>query len=124
MPTAYALRETQASQQSTHLATVMLAGVREQGSIRRTPANLRDLINLCEENDFRLGDVLRQLMPGWKDDVVARKLHLILVILFPKVRAAGSEVKEWDTLAFFLHASIEEIGERLGLWQGHLQGVV
>ena len=117
VPTAYVLRKPQAGQQSTHLATVMLAGVREQGSIRRTPANLRDLINLCGENNFRLGDVLRQQMPGWKDDILARKLHLILVILFPKVRATGSEAKEWDTLAFFLHASIEEIGERLGLWQ-------
>lgn len=114
-PTAYLLDQPGQNQASTHRVTVMLAEPREHGALRRTPQNLRDLMALCEGEGFDLRGKLREELPRWKDDEVSRRQQLVLIILFPKVRERGAELKEWDTLAFILLASLEEIGTRLGI---------
>ena len=121
-PTAYLLDQPGQNQASTHRVTVMLAEPREHGALRRTPQNLRDLMALCEGEGFDLRGKLREELPRWKDDEVSRRQQLVLIILFPKVRERGAELKEWDTLAFVLLASLEEIGTRLGIWQRDPQG--
>ena len=117
LPTGYALQEITPHQATpSHFATVMVAGPRQQGTVRRTPANLKDLIVLCREDGFDLAEELRKQLPRWRDRIELRQLNLVLVIVFPKVREGDKEATELDTLAFVLNASLESVGEHLGLW--------
>lgn len=118
VPSAYLLHEPKSGQSNpTHRVVVMVAEPREHGALRRTPKDLRDLMLLCDGEGFDLRSRLRQQLPRWKDDEVSRKQHLVLIILFPKVREQGAELKEWDTLAFVLLSSLEDIGTKLGVWE-------
>lgn len=128
VPTAYKLEDRGSGAGScSHLATVFLAGSREHGIVHRNPSTLRDLIELCEEVNFDLRAQLRMAVPEWKDNDEVRRLHLILIILFPKSREANAPPTSIDALAFVLQASIEDIGIHLGLWEripGHGLGAL
>lgn len=117
-PTAYRLEPAEKnSNTDTHRVVAMIAAPREHGILRQAPHTLKDLLDLCEREGLPLRRRLRESLPDWKDDKQSGTRQLVLMILFPKVREQGDEAKDWDTLAFFLLSTVENIGVALGVWE-------
>jgi hypothetical protein len=117
-PTAYRLvgESGDRPRELSHVVTILITAPREHSIIRRIPLNLKDLISLCETSGLDLVTQLKSDVPTWKDDATLRSLRLLLVIVFQKQRASGTEITEPETLGFELQCTVEDLGARLGLW--------
>jgi integrative and conjugative element protein (TIGR02256 family) len=103
-----------------HIATAIVAPARKHGIIRKTPQNLRQVIEIMQEVDIDLLSILRQRLRHWKEnDVNAVGARILLLLIFPKYRDEGSpqETWEWDISGFLLIDPVREAGAKLGLWQ-------
>lgn len=103
-----------------HIATAVVAPARKHGLIRKTPQNLRQVIEVMQEVEIDLLAILRQRLRQWREnDVNAIEVRILLLLIFPKYREEGSpqETWEWDISGFLLLDSVREAGAKLGLWQ-------
>jgi integrative and conjugative element protein (TIGR02256 family) len=103
-----------------HVAAAVIAPARKHGLIRKTPQNLRQVIEVMNEVDVDLLSILRQRLRQWKDnDATIVGARVLLLIIFPKYREEGSpqETWEWDISGFLLVDPVQEVGVKLGLWQ-------
>jgi len=106
--------------QPDHIATAVVAPARKHGLIRKTPQNLREIIEIMQEVEIDLLAILRQRLQQWRENnanVIRAKILLLLI--FPKYREEGTpqETWEWDISGFLLLDNVKETGAQLGLWQ-------
>jgi integrative and conjugative element protein (TIGR02256 family) len=103
-----------------HIATAVIAPARKHGLIRKTPQNVRQIIDVMQDVDIDLLSILRQRLRTWQQNdpnaVVAR---ILLLLIFPKYREEGSPPETWelDVSGFLLLDPLREAGAKLGLWQ-------
>ncbi len=107
-----------------YLATVFEAPPSAQGAIRLPPQNLLELDTVTRSAGLDLLDDLRTRIREWRQDGNVLHSRMILVIVFPKTRGAGSPVEVSDIWAFALGATVAEIGQVLALWHVDSQGVI
>jgi len=103
-----------------HIATAVIAPAQKHGLIRKTPQNLRQVIDVMNGVDVDLLSILRQRFRQWKDnDATTIGARVLLLLIFPKYREEGSpeETWEWDVSGFLLLDSVRDLGVKLGLWQ-------
>ncbi|GKT09782.1 ThiF family adenylyltransferase [Desulforhabdus sp. TSK] len=99
----------------------------QHGIIHRRPASLAELAKVFQDlgHDL-LGELRGRLKTWWEMDALnddARRSSLVLVIVCPKLRHAGLEPETTDVWAFVTGSTLEEAGEKTGVWQssdGHL----
>jgi hypothetical protein len=95
---------------------------RSHGVIRRTPLNLLDLQQLCEAAGLDLAQNLATTIQDWHVNKPAAHIlaaNLVLILVLPKTRSAGSIVESVETRAFLTGKSVEEVGTLLGVIQKH-----
>lgn len=110
----------QVSMRPDHIATAVIAPARKHGLIRKTPQNLRQIIEVMQDVDIDLLSILRQRLRQWKEnDANAVAARILLLLIFPKYREEGSPPETWelDISGFLLLDPVREVGAKLGLWQ-------
>jgi len=126
-----ATRNEQAIRQGAtrFVATAFFAQPSGHGTIRFLPQNLSELDSVAASAGLDILEGLRSRVGAWGSDANLLRSQLILVVVFPKTREAGSPVEVTDIWAFGTLATVSEIGEALALWQvdnrgfpGHLIG--
>ena len=103
-----------------HIATAVIAPARKHGLIRKTPQNLRQIIDVLEDVDIDLLSILRQRLRNWQQsNANAVGTRILLLLVFPKYREEGSPPETWelDISGFLLLDPLREAGAKLGLWQ-------
>jgi integrative and conjugative element protein (TIGR02256 family) len=103
-----------------HIATAVIAPARKHGLIRKTPQNLRQIIDVMQDVDIDLLSILRQRLRNWQqNDANAVGARILLLLVFPKYREEGSPPETWelDISGFLLLDPLREAGAKLGLWQ-------
>lgn len=88
------------------------------GVVQSQPQTLHDLDELCRAGGLALVSGLSALIQAWhRDKPVAKVLQaqLIIVVALPKTRGAGSIVEATETRAFLTGATVQELGEKLGV---------
>ncbi len=98
------------------VATTFKCQPQEHGVIRRTPTNLRELARVIEAAGLDLLTELRRVLVVWREFADIHKAAVILIIWFPKTRAAGAQPESTDVWAFALHKSIDELAPILEAW--------
>jgi integrative and conjugative element protein (TIGR02256 family) len=108
------------SMPTDHIATAVVAPARKHGLIRKTPQNLRQIMDVMQRVDIDLLSILRKRLRNWQQSdarvVVAR---ILLLLIFPKYREEGAPPETWelDISGFLLVDPVREVGAKLGLWQ-------
>jgi len=121
----YIASETDAADPGTgFVATVFAAPPSAQGAIRLPPQDLFELDTMTRSAGLDLLHDLRTRIREWHHNGKVLQSRMILVIVFPKTRGAGSPVEVSDIWAFALVVTVAEIGQALALWQVDSQGVI
>lgn len=112
---------------TNHVAMAVVAPPRKHGTIRRTPQNLQQIIEVMQEVEVDLLGILRQRLREWKEnDAQVIEARMFLLLIFPKYREDGDPPETWepDISGFLLPNSIREVGAKLGLWQETSNGTL
>jgi len=91
------------------------------GVIRRTPATLEELHEICRSGGVELLDQVRDTIGSWlKDPPMENFLAamLIIVVILPKTRTKDGVVESTETRAFVTGKTVREIGDLLGITGG------
>lgn len=99
------------------LALVLATQPVEHGIIERSPESLSDLHGLLGGHGV---DLLSLLRGALKDELSGKgfsSLHVLLVVLIPKVRRRGGQPESSDVWAFCLGVTIQQLGEMIGVWE-------
>jgi integrative and conjugative element protein (TIGR02256 family) len=110
-----------------HIATAVVAPAFKHGLIRKTPQNLRQVIEVMQDVGVDLLDIMRQRLRHWRDnDANVSAARILLLLIFPKFRQEGApqETWEWDISGFLLVDPVREAGAKLGLWEVMPNGTV
>lgn len=89
----------------------------EHGIIEKSPVVLSDLHGLLAGHGVNLLGLLRGTL---KDELSGEEFfssHVLLVVLFPKIRREGEQPESSDVWAFFLEVTVQRLGEMIGVWK-------
>ena len=89
----------------------------EHGIIRSLPESLLDLHKVMLAAGGELLGTLRKQMGSWQCDSRLLQRHLILIVIFQKVRVVGRPVETYESWVFITHQNVGLVGEALNLWQ-------
>lgn len=115
-------REGQEATKIGSIAAAFSCQPQTHGVIRRQPANLKELHDLCSKAGLDLVNALATKIQEWHVEKPAAdvlKSHLVLIILLPKTRREGTVVESVETRAFFTMTSVEDVAIHLGVIQRH-----
>lgn len=101
------------------VATAFRCTPQTHGVIRRQPATLQDLAEVCRRLGTDLLGQLRERLTSWNLDKAALADRLILVIWFPKTRDGEERVEATDVWTFLTFDSLLNVGAAIGLWDVH-----
>lgn len=105
------------AQGSGFIAAAYLCPPVLHGVMNWTPQTLSDLQSAALAARADLLTFLRDQMSGWPRENWALACHVVLIVLFPKVRDAHHGVETIETRVFVTNQTVGEIGEVLGIWQ-------
>lgn len=104
---------------SRHAAVVLWGSPQAHGIISRSPATLLQLHEFLRPAGIDLLGQIRSSLASWQVDSTDRKLlesNLVIVVVLPKIRTAGSEEESYDLWAFRTGATLAAVGEAIGIW--------
>jgi integrative and conjugative element protein (TIGR02256 family) len=87
------------------------------GVMNWIPQSLSDLQAVSVATGGDLLATLRDQVSGWPRENWLLASHIVLIVLFPKVRDINQQPEAIETRVFVTNSKIGEIGEALGIWQ-------
>ena len=115
---------------SRFLATTFVTPAITHGVLRWIPQTLSELHSVCVDAGGDLLGAVRNEMGTWDSGPSTLNSHLVLLVVFPKLRTTGAMIESFETWVFVSNETIEVIGQALGIWQmtngvaGHVIGGV
>jgi integrative and conjugative element protein (TIGR02256 family) len=115
---------------SLFLATTLITPPITHGVLRWIPQTLSELHSVCSDAGGDLLGNLRTEMSTWDRGPNTLNSHLVLIVVFPKMRTAVSPIESYETWVYVSNDTIEVIGQVLGIWEmtngvaGHVIGGV
>jgi integrative and conjugative element protein (TIGR02256 family) len=124
------INETGQSPGRPFLATTFITPPIMHGVLRWIPQALSELQSVCSDAGGDLLSNLRNEISTWDRGPNTLNSHLVLIVVFPKVRTEASPVESYETWVYVSNDSIRVIGQALGIWEmtngvaGHIIGGV
>jgi integrative and conjugative element protein (TIGR02256 family) len=115
---------------SRFLATTFITPAITHGTLRWIPQTLSELHAACAGAGGDLLGNLRIEISSWDRGPSTLNSYLVLIVVFPKVRTAGSPIESYETWVYVSNDTIEVIGQAFGIWEmtngvpGHVIGGV
>jgi integrative and conjugative element protein (TIGR02256 family) len=113
---------------SPFLATTFIMPPIMHGVLRWIPQTLIELHSVCSDAGGDLLTTLRNEIGTWDRGPGTLNSHLVLIVVFPKVRTEASPIENYETWVYVSNDTIQGIGQALGIWQmtngvaGHIIG--
>ena len=89
----------------------------EHGIIRYLPESLLDLHKVMLAAAGELLETLSKQMGSWQCDNRLLQRHLILIVIFQKLRGVDRPVETFESWVFVTQQNVGLVGEALNLWQ-------
>lgn len=89
----------------------------EHGGLNEYPVTLFGVLNFLENSIPDIKEMLLEELEANKDNQSKRQSMLLIVAYLPKTAIGESSVTGLDQYVFFIDASLQQIGVKIGLWQ-------